>query len=481
MIYGITEGMVMQRDNNNRCKILIKADEPIERLACFDEHDNDIKIDFTDNVLTGIPVGGPYRVRINDEVFNNIYVGDLWILAGQSNMEGNGILTDRDYNYKDDSQIRAFYMNDQWKEARNPLHHTGRAKDLVHTKIYHALDQPKGVGAGLGLSFAVKMFGYTEVPQGLIPCAHGGTIQEHWTPDTRDDGGDLSLYGAMYRRFQANGSHIRGVLWYQGCTDGENFREQYYTERCTYLFNCMRRDLSTLLPKGKILPIVQVQIGRQTDEFAQEGEEHDRCWTSIRRQQLEIGGSLDGIDTLAAITYRTDDHVHLTSDSQWNLGEKVAEAMFNLIAPGEAGLAGALPGIKIGKITLQPVPVYTDYTEIVIDILNCHGALKAVPRAMGFVLAKAPDCIETWRRPYDAYVEGSKIHVRFRMQPTDLCKFYLYYGYGCDPDCNITDSKGNPVPCFGPIRIEDYRDTWKEPVCPCELPDIWMPPELENN
>ena len=48
--------------------------------------------------LTGIPVGGPYTLTISDkngEVdFDNIYVGDVWILAGQSNMEGAGLMTD---------------------------------------------------------------------------------------------------------------------------------------------------------------------------------------------------------------------------------------------------------------------------------------------------------------------------------------------------------------------------------------------------
>lgn len=478
MIYGITDGMVMQRDDNNRCRVSVQLDELITKLECYDEHDNPVKIDCLEGILTGIPVGGPYTVRINHTVFRDIYVGDLWILAGQSNMEGNGILTDQDYAYRDNPNIRAFYMNDQWRPARNPLHHTGRARDRVHTEIYHALDQPKGVGAGPGLAFACRMYSYTHVPQGLIPCAHGGTIQEHWTPDTKESGGDFSLYGAMYRRFQVNGSHVRGIFWYQGCSDGENFRERYYTERCIRLFKSMRADMSGLLPEGRILPIVQVQIGRWTDEFNQQGEEHDRCWTSIRRQQMGIGEKLPGVDTLASVTYRTDDQIHLSSSCQWNLGEKAAEAMLNLLAPGEAGLAGALPGMKLGRISLNPVPVYPNYTEMQIEIRNAHGKLWAEPRAMGFVLATEPDQPQVWRQPYDAFTQGNTIHIRFRMSPEELSGYSLYYGYGCNPDCNITDEHKNPVPCFGPLKIDDYKDTWRESEEIGEIPEVWMPPAL---
>src|ERR1700682_5650740 len=50
--------------------------------------------------LKQVPAGGPYRLEVRIEgaapVFsvNHILVGDLWILAGQSNMEGHGDLVD---------------------------------------------------------------------------------------------------------------------------------------------------------------------------------------------------------------------------------------------------------------------------------------------------------------------------------------------------------------------------------------------------
>ncbi len=42
---------------------------------------------------------------------------------------------------------------------------------------------------------------------------------DQWNPALRDSGGQ-SLYGSMYRRVQAVGGQVKGVLWYQGESDG---------------------------------------------------------------------------------------------------------------------------------------------------------------------------------------------------------------------------------------------------------------------
>lgn len=274
----------------------------------------------------------------------------------------------------------------------------------------------------------------------------------HWNPAGKEAGGDQSLYGAMYRRFVVNGGYIKGILWYQGCQDGEIWAEKDFTAGTTHLFNCMRKDMGS----GDILPIIQCQIGRWTDEYNQEGQEHDRCWFSVRRQQLALNDTVENIDTVASITYRTDDHVHLTSDSQWNLGKKMASAMLCLVDSELAEKKGAKPAMKIGEISVQGENVFQEYTDVVIEINNTEGNLVAAPRAMGFTIAKEPDVMDSMRSPYDAYVEGNRIYVRFRMNANDLAQYYLYYGYGCDPSCNITDENGNPVPCFGPVKIGDY-------------------------
>ena len=50
--------------------------------------------------LKNVPTGGPYRLELRiagtpaEAAIHDILVGDLWVLAGQSNMDGNGNLVD---------------------------------------------------------------------------------------------------------------------------------------------------------------------------------------------------------------------------------------------------------------------------------------------------------------------------------------------------------------------------------------------------
>ena len=55
-------------------------------------------IKLVDGKLVGVPVGGPYTITCNvksrasdddHESVGPVFVGDLWVLAGQSNMEGS--------------------------------------------------------------------------------------------------------------------------------------------------------------------------------------------------------------------------------------------------------------------------------------------------------------------------------------------------------------------------------------------------------
>ena len=128
ILNGINDGMVMQRGTaTNECDILLSLECDGETAAKYDGKAVSLTREGDNWRLTGIPVGGPYTLTISDkngEVdFDNIYVGDVWILAGQSNMEGAGLMTDAEYAYESnpDMSVRAFYLDDSWDFARAQL------------------------------------------------------------------------------------------------------------------------------------------------------------------------------------------------------------------------------------------------------------------------------------------------------------------------------------------------------------------------
>ena len=159
-------------------------------------------------------MGGPYTIEFCSSgatpvVIKDMLVGDLWIFAGQSNMEGVG---DLEYSATG-SAVHSFDQLDRWLVAQEPLHNLVGAVDRVHWRgnppvrltgpESEAYNKQRKRGAGLVLPFAVEMVKRTGVPVGLVPCAHGGMSMAQWDPALKNKGGD-SLYGAMMRRFKAS-------------------------------------------------------------------------------------------------------------------------------------------------------------------------------------------------------------------------------------------------------------------------------------
>jgi sialate O-acetylesterase len=89
-------------------------------------------------VTTPRKSGGPYRVefRIGGKevafALHNLLVGDLWVLAGQSNMEGLGDLEDVE---PPNELVHNFDMADRWMVAEEPLHTLPSAADRVHWRL----------------------------------------------------------------------------------------------------------------------------------------------------------------------------------------------------------------------------------------------------------------------------------------------------------------------------------------------------------
>jgi len=163
--------------------------------------------------IADLPTGGPYRIELalagegGEQVaaVDYVLVGDLWILAGQSNMVGRAEL--KDVEQPDELVHVLKPKSGDWDLAKEPIHERVERNDMV-------------IGAGLGLPFAKELVRRTAAPIGLIPTAVGGTSLWQWDPALKTKGRE-SLYGNMLLQFEAAGGHVRGMLWHQGEADAQ--------------------------------------------------------------------------------------------------------------------------------------------------------------------------------------------------------------------------------------------------------------------
>lgn len=443
---GIMHGMVMNRNRQDVCDIQVQSASALSFVEyCSAEITGQAKITPTEKPgiyrLTGIPVGGPYTVTIEDETFGDIYVGDVWLLAGQSNMQGVGWYTAEDSAFEGDEDVRAFYMDDHWGPAHHPLHDVWHAVDQVHTKeLVGKAIESKYQGVGPGVAFAKRMRELTGVPQGIICCAHGGTSLSEWSPDLCELGSNKSLYAAMRRRYIVNGSSANGMFWYQGCQDAFDCASGVFEEKMLHFLDRFREDFNSI-------PVLQVQLACVTHyDFPGLMEN----WTHIREIQRTLPEKAKGIYTISAIDKTYDDAIHLSSAAQKQLGIQAAETMYSICfkqADDNCMLTPVLDSVKIQENSLSGC------VDLCITWKNIVGGLQAMGRPHGFSLNRYPDKDDT-DEVFDVRLIGDTVIVRTSCTIEEVKQRSLYYGFGTHPYCNITDGRGIALPGFGPIILK---------------------------
>ncbi len=388
--------------------------------------------------IDGLPAGGPYEVTLRaggaSLTVRDLLVGDVWLLGGQSNMQGCGLFPKK--RPAAEPQVRAFYMDDRWAVAKDPLHNMYACVDPVHIDLAGGVRPAKpqpGWGVCPGPAYGAEMRRLTGgVPQGLIACAHGGTSMTQWDPARRREGGK-SLYGAMIRRLRKNGGRVAGMIWYQGCSDANPDAAPRYTARMKALVAALRRDSG-----DKTLPVAIVQIARVVGW----GEATAAHWNSVQEQQRLLPQRIRNLTTVPAIDLPLDDIIHLSGESQAVLGVRLAGAMQALRAGRKAGL----PPITLEGVTLETA---RGLGVAVATFGNVVGSLRCGSRPGGFSIVTGAGAGNL----FDVRLEGACARIRSTLSPDDLAAASLHYGRGTDPFCTITDEAGRSLPVFGPVAL----------------------------
>src|SRR5260221_11437070 len=101
----------------------IQGDQVLQRDA-----DDKARVYQEDGQVLELPVGGPYTV--GDA--HDILVGDLWVLAGQSNMEGVGDLVDVE---KPSPFVHSLQSREEWAVPEKPLHEAAEWRRITHHNL----------------------------------------------------------------------------------------------------------------------------------------------------------------------------------------------------------------------------------------------------------------------------------------------------------------------------------------------------------
>ncbi len=369
--------------------------------------------------------GGPYEVGGAPHVL----VGDLWVLAGQSNMEGVGDLINVETPHP---LVHSFQSREEWAVAEEPLHWLGESPRPIHHTIWGMpmptspmpRDAGRAKGSGLGLTFAKAMTEATGVPIGLIPSAHGGTSMQQWEPGRKSMGG--SLYGATLERVRANGGKVAGILWYQGESDANMSDAPLYEARMTELVQSFRADLGQ-----PDLPFLFVQLGGWV---ADPSSNYVSGWNSVRESQRLLSEALPHAGMVSAIDCGLDDGIHIDTPGLKALGRRLAAVALGHPAP-----------------TLKSVVRNDAAHEIRVSFANTQGSLTAPGKPAGFSLRSTDGGTEA-ALLYKIALDGPDAILKLNDDPSPA-GLDLYYGYGLYPYCNITDTTGASIPAFGPVRV----------------------------
>lgn len=380
-----------------------------------------------DGAAHGLPTGGPYE----KEGAKNLLVGDLWVLAGQSNMEGVGDLTDVE---TPSPFVHSFQSREVWAPAEEPLHWLGESPHLVHHRLWGASGVPETIpprdpgrskGSGLGLAFGKAYHAATGVPVGLIPSAHGGTSMDQWDPALKAEGG-ASLYGATCARVAANGGRVRGILWYQGESDAYPAGADVYAAKMHRLIEAFRTDFG-----DPDLPFYFVQLGPFACPPSPDGVSG---WNRIREIQRTLVEAIPNTAMVSAIDLELDDLIHIGVDGLKRLGRRLA------------AVATGTPTLHLKSVE------WADSIRLRVTFGGVRGGLFAPGRPAGFELRdSAGNRIDLL---YKTTLTGDSalLHITDGHGPIPQ-GIQLWYGWGLNPYCNLTDTQDMSVPAFGPIAV----------------------------
>ncbi len=266
-------------------------------------------------IIKNIPAGGLYRIEtcasplgnlalewsVRGDMIHHIGVGDLYVIAGQSNSAGYG----KDPIFDPpELGVHLFKNSGKWDLASHPMNESTNTIHVENREVANPGNSPY-------LSFAKQLKRELGYPIGLIQASLGGSPLSAWDPE--EDG---ILYRNMMQIIRSQGNKIKGILWYQGCSDACEGLCDTYLERFKSMVTQIREDL-----KDESLPVLTVQLNRFVTPVV--GNENI-YWGKVREAQRQAAKQIHNVFIISSTDSTLSDLIHISSVSNLVLGERFA-------------------------------------------------------------------------------------------------------------------------------------------------------------
>jgi sialate O-acetylesterase len=380
--------------------------------------------------------GGPYTLTLtgkNKVTIKDVYVGEVWVCSGQSNMEQALNNTDKGKEAIANSKnprIRLFHV--PYKISAEPVHE-------VNAKWKACGPDTVGGFTAVGYYFGRDLEKALNKPVGLIESNWGGTPAQAWTPraflednaglkglvpkafNTKDPHQGTVLYNGMIAPLQPYA--IKGAIWYQGESNA-GAAYQYRT-----LFPAMIRGWRTTWKQGDF-PFLFVQLA----PFEANWDKSGVTWAELREAQL------------------------LTSQQVKNTGMAVITDVGDLKdihprkkEPVGGRLALAARALAYGETLTYSGPLYNglrvEGNKVVLSFKHVGKGLEARGGELkGFTIA-GPD-----KKFHPAHAEIKRNTVVVWSDAVDR-PAGVRYGWANFPEVNLFNKDGLPAT---PFRTDDF-------------------------
>jgi sialate O-acetylesterase len=447
-----SDGLVLQQ--GSKCPIWGTADpeETVsvnfnfegKQLSTLSKADKDGKWSGT-ILLDGTPPegfraksGGPYEITIkgkNTVTIKEVYVGEVWLASGQSNMEQAVNSTNNSAEAVKNSKnpkIRLFTVERiAADKPQDTVPVIEKAGQQIKGKWVECNPDNVGSFSAVAYYFAKKLQKDLDVPVGIIHSSWGGTASEEWTsmkvldehPEHKGKHPRQSkLYNGMIAPLIPYA--IKGVIWYQG--ESNAGRSDLYRSGFPLMIENWRNDW-----KQGDFPFLFVQLA---PFMAINKEPADSDWARLRESQLMTSQKTK--NTAMAVITDVGDEKDIHPRQKAPVGERLALAAEALAYGKKIEYSGP----QFDKLTI-------DGNKAVLSFTHLGGGLsKKGDTLTGFTIAGEDKVFHN----AEAEIKGDTIIVSSKDVEKPVA---VRFGWSNYPVVNLWNKADLPA---SPFRTDDW-------------------------